>query len=115
MRSRISPNLPAWLAVSVGGSGRVVSDAGPSILEALEVRNVTLLVSPTNSVAEALAAMAGASVTVACAGATSSESWDRSSLRLDQHHFLEELAAAPRCSDWNDWNDCNGCNDCNRL
>ena len=83
-------------AVSIGGSGRVISDKGLSIREALERRNVSLLVSPTDSVADALAVMARASVTVACAGATSAESHDRASLRLDQHDFVQSLAAAPR-------------------
>ncbi|KAL1499610.1 hypothetical protein AB1Y20_011809 [Prymnesium parvum] len=81
---------------SLGGSGRVVSDKGRSIRDELEARHVSLVVSPTDSLDAALAAMAGASVALACAGGTTTEGRDRPSLRLDQHDFLARLAASPR-------------------
>ena len=81
---------------SLGGSGRVVSDKGLSIADALAARNVSLRLSPADDVAQALAAMDSATLAVACAGGTTTEGRDRPSLRLDQHDFLTQLGAAPR-------------------
>jgi len=89
-----------------GGSGRVVAppERAFSIKRALEGRRadrgISLSVSETDSVEEALAAIAPASgegaveVVIACGGGVTSESYDRPSLRLDQDDFLTQLGAA---------------------
>ena len=76
----------------VGGSGRVVSDKTVSIKTALERRGVQLHVSATDRVADAVSAAHDADVVLACGGGVTQESYDRSSLRLDQHDFLSELS-----------------------
>ena len=87
----------------VGGSGRVLSDAAVSVEAGLtEAGLVLAAVSRTDDVDDATAAMAAAEAdgggpldaVIACGGALASESRDRASLRLDQHDFLSELAAA---------------------
>ena len=65
---------------SIGGSGRVVSDRAVSIRSGLEARGVRLIVSPSDDVSEAQRAMEGATVGVACGGATSTEGKDRQTL-----------------------------------
>ena len=86
----------------VGGSGRVVSDAAVSVEVALaDSPSLELAaISRTDDIADAAAAMAAATASgasldavIACGGAHASESYDRSSLRLDQHDFLREVAA----------------------
>ena len=97
-----------WYAIGdyyvVGGSGRVLSTAPTSLLDALRARShgrdspplssLSLVLSLTDSVSAGVAAMAKADVAIACAGATARESSDRSSLTLDQAALLEGLAAA---------------------
>jgi len=75
----------------MGGSGRTISDKGVSLKQALQARGLDLVVSPTDDLDAALQAAHGADVVVACGGATSTESLDRSSLKLDQHWFLVAL------------------------
>ncbi len=81
----------------VGGSGRVISDRAVSVYAGLQARAVarglTLRPSLTDDVSAALDAQRGASVVIACGGAVGQEARDRSALRLDQHAFLERLAA----------------------
>ena len=80
----------------VGGSGRVASSSPISLRLALEARGVRLLLSLTEDVTAAQAAMAQADIAIACAGGHSAETKDRPSLELDQHAFLAALAASSR-------------------
>ena len=84
----------------MGGSGRVrvSSERLSSLRSALEMEKVPLLLSLTDSVDDAETALAlrapgEVAIAIACAGATSTESRDRTSLELDQHKFLVELGA----------------------
>lgn len=78
----------------VGGSGRVVSDRAVTIRAALERRGVSLVVSSSDRLGEALAAAANADVVLACGSGVTRESEDRRTLRLDQHELLTGLAQA---------------------
>ena len=77
---------------TVGGSGRVIGPYAVSVREGLEARGVRLVVEERDDIEAAKRAMRGADVAVACGGATSTESRDRPSLKLDQHDFLVALA-----------------------
>ena len=88
-------NQDDWTAgnyYTVGGSGRVIGPYAVSVREGLEARGVRLVVEERDDVEAAKRAMQGADVVVACGGATSTESRDRPSLKLDQHDFLLALA-----------------------
>jgi len=91
-----------WLARDyyvVGGSGRVLSPRTVSVLQGLKSRGVVIRESPSEDLAAAQAAVNGADVALVCAGATSAESQDRTTLRLDQEDFIskvQDLAAAPQ-------------------
>ena len=80
----------------VGGSGRVLSYDAVSLAAALRARGgaPAVRVAADESLEAALAAAEGADVVIACAGATTTESRDRESLRLDQHDLLMALGAA---------------------
>ena len=77
----------------VGGSGRVVGPYAVSVAAGLRARGVDARVEPSDDVEVALAAARAADVAIVCGGATTTESRDRSSLRLDQHELITSLAA----------------------
>lgn len=79
----------------VGGSGRVIAPDAEivTVRKALaEIAGIDVVVSATDGVAAALHAARDASVIIACAGATASESVDRPHLGLDQDWFLRDFA-----------------------
>lgn len=78
-----------------GGSGRVVSnERAVSVLAGLRAAGVATVVSASDSVSDALHAAASADYVLVCAGATTSEDQDRTTLMLDQHSLLVGLSAA---------------------
>ena len=77
---------------TVGGSGRVIGPYAVSVRAGLEARGVTLIVEERDDIDAAKRAMRDADVVIACGGATSTESRDRPSLKLDQHDFLVALS-----------------------
>lgn len=74
---------------SIGGSGRVLSNRTASVLTGLIQAGLALRVSATDSTRDAKHAMRGADVVLTCGGATAAESFDRSSLLLDQDDFID--------------------------
>lgn len=72
----------------LGGSGRVLSPNAVSVLEGLRGRGLHLSTSESDSLTAAAAALDGADVALMCGGATSSESFDRNTLQLDNEQFL---------------------------
>ena len=60
-----------------GGSGRVISDRVVSVRAGLERRGVTLRVSASDRLDEAVRAAEGADVVVACGGGHTAEESDR--------------------------------------
>ncbi|CAK0802838.1 unnamed protein product [Prorocentrum cordatum] len=82
---------------TVGGSGRVLSDKVSTVLGGLLARRpagLEVIGSASDSLPEALQAMEGVDAVVVCGGATSSESFDRGTLRLDQEGFVLRAVAA---------------------
>jgi len=77
----------------VGGSGRVVGPYAVSVAAGLRARGVAVSVEASDDVEVALAAARAADVAIVCGGATTTESRDRSSLRLDQHELISQLAS----------------------
>jgi beta-glucosidase len=80
-----------------GGSGRLLSPRTASVLKGIMEVGTTVTQGPKNGdVWAALEAMRRSSdhdVVIACGGVSSREGKDRSSLQLDQHDFLVQLAA----------------------
>jgi beta-glucosidase len=80
-----------------GGSGRLLSPRTASVLKGIVEVGAKVTQGPKNdNVWDALEAMRRSSdhdVVIACGGVTSGEGSDRSSLQLDQHEFLVQLAA----------------------
>jgi beta-glucosidase len=70
----------------------VLGAAPVSLRAALQARGSELVLSLSDDLEAARAAMADADVAIACAGATAGESSDRDSLELDQHAFLVSMA-----------------------
>lgn len=80
----------------IGGSGRVLALPKDiySIKDGLAERNeLKLQLSLTDNVTEALDAMEGADVVITCGGAVTQESFDRSTLALDQDDFIMEIVS----------------------
>ncbi|KAJ8598514.1 hypothetical protein CTAYLR_001383 [Chrysophaeum taylorii] len=76
----------------IGGSGRVIPAWVVSVYEGIANKVDNVVASLVDDVDAALAL--DVDVLVACAGATSAESYDRDTLSLDQEGFLVNLAAA---------------------
>lgn len=89
---------------TIGGSGRVVSDSALTLnlADALASRGLTLRVSVSDELGEAIEAMRGADVAIVCGAAKTGEGADRPDLLLDQHELLMAIAerrAATRAVD----------------
>ncbi|CAE8613293.1 unnamed protein product [Polarella glacialis] len=85
------PEAADWTAADyyvVGGSGRVLSQKVVSVLEGLSGRGLLLQASTSESIPNAAKVLQAAEVAIICGGATTSESFDRRNLRLDQEEFI---------------------------
>eukprot|EP00439_Symbiodinium_sp_Y106_P012083 s1366_g1.t2 len=86
--------MKSWTEASyytIGGTSRVLSPETVTLAEALKQSNADVEFSNNDFVTSARKAMAGADVAVVCAGATSTESVDRTHLRLDQDAFVGQV------------------------
>merc|ERR1719461_2066662 len=75
----------------MGGSGRVIPEAPISIVQGLKNAGVDFSYSASDDVNAAVQAFQGADVGIVCGGTTSSESFDRKTLKVDQDSFISTV------------------------
>lgn len=86
--------MKEWTEASyytIGGTSRVLSPDTVTLAEALKQSNADVEFSNNDFATSARKAIAGADVAVVCTGSTSTESVDRSHLRVDQDAFVGQV------------------------